>query len=268
MVDVADFLEQVEAIRMEAPAYQLGHDGSDGGCDCIGLIIGAIRRAGGEWNGSHGSNYAARNRMVDLYAGLGARELEHGWLVFKAKAPGDAGYDLPAKYKEGGQASNGDWLDYYHVGVVTGVNPLRITHCTSSGSVNGITVDTRMGKWGYAGPCYLIDYGGEGGVTMQKATVRASSGSTVNLRRRPSAYSDLITRIPVGDTVTILSTDGEWCHVGAGNQTGYMMAKFLDTGSATGETAAEGGAEQVDGAKLLADLKTLLQKYESQGERL
>jgi hypothetical protein len=33
--------------------------------------------------------------------------------------------------------------------------------------------------------------------------------------------------VPCGDTVRILSDDGEWCHVQRRKKTGYMMREFL-----------------------------------------
>lgn len=83
-VNVKKFLTEVEAIASEEPAYKLGHYGQDGLCDCIGLIIGAIRRAGGEWRGTHGSNYAARKEVVALHPIYGSGELQPGEVVFKA----------------------------------------------------------------------------------------------------------------------------------------------------------------------------------------
>lgn len=95
MVAVDDFLRGVQEIKSEAPTYREGGDGSDGTCDCIGLVIGAIRRAGGGWTGTHGSNYAARFAVDGLFRQVDAADLEPGWLVFKALGPMDAGYDLP-----------------------------------------------------------------------------------------------------------------------------------------------------------------------------
>ena len=54
MVTLEAFLSGVAKIKSEAPTYRAGGDGSDGTCDCIGLVIGAIRRAGGGWAGTHG----------------------------------------------------------------------------------------------------------------------------------------------------------------------------------------------------------------------
>ena len=42
MVTLEAFLRGVAKIKSEAPTYREGGDGSDGTCDCIGLIIGAI----------------------------------------------------------------------------------------------------------------------------------------------------------------------------------------------------------------------------------
>ena len=35
-------------------------------------------------------------------------------------------------------------------------------------------------------------------------------------------------RIPLGRTVNIISPGEEWSRISYGNQTGYMMAQFLD----------------------------------------
>lgn len=53
---IDEFLTNVRRIQAADPRYRLGRDGSDGYCDCIGLVIGAIRRSGGQWRGIHGTN--------------------------------------------------------------------------------------------------------------------------------------------------------------------------------------------------------------------
>ena len=136
-IALCDFLNQIEAICATKPDYRTGGSGTDGTCDCIGLIIGAVRRAGGSWKGIHGSNYAARFQMAD-FKKLKMSELFIGEVVYKAKSPEDSSYSLPDRYKPGGASSNGDVLDYYHVGVVTRVSPLEITHCSTA--VNGNSI--------------------------------------------------------------------------------------------------------------------------------
>ena len=235
MVNASEFLKQVEAIQEERPTYRLGGDGSDGTCDCIGLVIGGIRRAGGKWPGTHGSNYAARNVMTRLTTDKAG--LETGWLAYKAKELGDAGYDLPGTYD-----GHPDKRDYYHVGVVTGVNPLRITHCTTGGGVDGITVDTKQGKWEYFGPCNLIEYEGETEEpTMTTAIVKASSGSTVKMRSKPSTNATLYWDVPVGAEVVVRLKGADWSRIDWDGQEGYMMTKFLDFGGKSEGGVVENG---------------------------
>ena len=142
------FLAAVDAIAAEHPAYRLGGKAADGTCDCIGLIIGALNRCGVKWPGIHGSNWAARNAMAWLKPVSCADDLAVGDVVYKAKAPGQAGYRLPDRY-----AAGPDLNDYYHVGVVRSISPLRIIHCTSPG---GMKTDTRLGRWAWAGGLRLL----------------------------------------------------------------------------------------------------------------
>ena len=139
------YLQKVDDIKRSKPKYRQPGDGSDGTCDCIGLIIGGIRRCGLKWTGIHGSNYAARKAAVNFKKVNSTSDLEVGDTVYKGCAPGSSGYALPARYKQGGVYYNGDLTDYYHVGVVTSLNPLNITHMTSP----TVKVDTKLGKWGY-----------------------------------------------------------------------------------------------------------------------
>lgn len=220
MISLSAFLDAIQANVSRITHYQSGGDGKGGGCDCIGLIIGAIRLAGGEWKGTHGSNYAARNEMRSL----GFITTPYlGEIVYKAKEPGQDGYDLPAKYQ-----SSGDLLDYYHVGVVTSVNPLTITHCTSV--AGGIKRDSTLGQWRFGGELKLVDYGesDEPMEALYQATVTAVSGRTVNLRANPSEKARVLKSVPVGSVVDVLDdTDPAWSKITYNSITGYMMSKFL-----------------------------------------
>lgn len=143
-----EFLAHLQALAAEKPVYRLGGDGDDGTCDCIGAIIGALRRGGVKWPGIHGSNWTARNATNNMSRIVKTSSLQTGDLVYKIHKPGSSGYDLPARY-----ASHFDDKDYYHVGVVTQVNPLRILHCTAPG---GFTTDRRLGQWTYHGQLSLL----------------------------------------------------------------------------------------------------------------
>jgi len=112
------FLEKALALFNSNPKRREPGDGSDGYCDCIGYIIGSLRRTGLEWTGIHGSNWAARKKSVNLHSVKSEADLEVGDMVLKGKAPGASGYDLPSRYKKGGAYYNGDLTDYYHAGLV------------------------------------------------------------------------------------------------------------------------------------------------------
>ena len=260
MVGLDAFLRGVQEIKAEAPTYRLGGDGSDGTCDCIGLIIGAIRRAGGKWNGTHGSNYAARFAVGEVMRNVDAESLEIGWIVFKARGPLDAGYHLPDKYRVGGASYTGDVMDYYHVGVVTSIDPLNITHCTKGGGVDGVTVDTRQGDWRYAGPCALVTYdtdspeGGDTSMETRRATVISQDGNPVKLRSTPSTDKPYLAKVPVGTEVEVMQDAQGWAQVRLpSGQVGYMMDEFLAFDDA--EETPEDGQDDTFEAEVLDKLE-------------
>lgn len=233
MIPLEKFLECVRENAARVHSYELGCDGSDGKCDCIGLIIGALALAGFRWPGVHGSNWAARNAMDGLEPVGSAGEAFLGEIVYKAREPGEAGYALPDRYKDGE-----DLRDYYHVGVVTSVDPFRVTHCTNV--EGGVKYDTALGAWRWGGRLKYVDYEEGGEETSYWAAVTAESGKTVNLRAKPDKKSAIIARVPLGTQVraTVYDPDPAWRRVETGGKTGYMMAEYLRPASDGGETVA------------------------------
>lgn len=232
LVNVDTFCAGVEAIHKEQDAYKKGHDGSDGQCDCIGMPKGAIKRGGGNPTGLQGTNYAARNSIKELKR-IKKADLFRGCAVMKSHEPGENGYDLPDNYKPGGKYYNGDLTDYSHIGTVTSVDPLIITHMTSPTSKQ----DTKIGSWKWYGKYPHVDYEGSE-QPMKYATVIAVSGSNVNLRKHESTSAALVDRVPINSTVEVLEDGGEWCKVRWKGKTGYMMRQFL---AFEGETPVVGG---------------------------
>lgn len=234
MIPLEKFLNCVQQNAERVTHYENGGDGSGGGCDCIGLIIGAVELAGGKWPGIHGSNWAARNAMEALERIAGPGKMFLGEIVYKAKEPGEDGYSLPDRYKD-----SGDLRDYYHVGVVTGIDPLEITHCTSV--AGGIKVDDKRGAWAWGGKLKYVDYSEDWEdepMEVKWATVTAENGRTVNMRKEPDKKSTIIARVPVGDQVEILETHVYWDKVSYGGKDGYMMTEFLrEDSDAHGEEA-------------------------------
>lgn len=228
------FLDKALQLFNSNPKRREPGDGSDGYCDCIGYLIGSLRRTGLKWTGIHGSNWAARKEAVNLHKVNSIADLAVGDMVLKACEPDTKGYALPSRYKKGGAYYNGDLKDYYHAGLVYSLNPFQIRHMSSK-----MTIDMKIGKWNYAARLKpLVEAGAYKDVYEEatsvipssgtQAKVTAPSGGTVNMRRTPSLKGALIMRIKLGEIVEIVEPGEEWCKIKYQKKTGYMMAKFLD----------------------------------------
>lgn len=103
-VTAAEFVASAEEIRKKySVTYRWNYAGykSPEGiywCDCRGYVIWALRRLGVTLS-SKGTNRMIRTKMQTL-SPASSTTLEPGMLVFKARAPGDPGYDLPSEYKK------------------------------------------------------------------------------------------------------------------------------------------------------------------------
>lgn len=207
---VAGVLENAARVK----EYCLGMDGANGRCDCIGLIMGGIRLAGGQWKGTHGSNYAARQEMQSLEKVTSARQLQPGQMVFKARCPGETGYALPAAYRAGV-----DLNDYYHVGMVESAVPLQIVHCTSV--PGGIRRDTSLGNWQYAGLWK--------GIEPETVCKYRVVGGRLNMRTGPGSHYPVSASLPDGAVVEGRPVDGNaaWLCVSWQGKKGYCMSRYL-----------------------------------------
>lgn len=257
MITQEQFERGVQRNADRVTHYESGGDGSGGGCDCIGLVIGAIRLEGGKWPYAHGTNYTVRNRMQNFRAVSNANQLQKNELVFKAYEPGEKGYSLPDKYR-----SSGDLRDYYHVGIVRNLKPLRIEHCTSV--AGGIKVDDSLGKWRFAGWLDQVKKnetpkGEPIGMGQQYQVI----GGALKLRKGPGTKNAVLKIIPNGAIVNAMDEESDgWVYVDYEGTLGYCMARFLQTCAdntydddsiAAAIETAFGNVEQA-----LADLKTLI----------
>lgn len=224
VINNRDFVAAVKRNGDRVTAYKLGESGDGGLCDCIGLIIGAIRLCGGKWTGVHGTNYAARNEMRSLLRTADASELALGDLVYKAREPGQSGYALPSRY-----AGSSDQKDYYHVGVVTGLEPLEITHCTSV--PGGIRRDSRLGQWRFAGRLKGVALPEAGDEEKEVIPMNANyrvTGGSLNMRYKPSKSEAKMAAIPDGQAVYAVACETPgWMKVTYSGKTGYCMAEYL-----------------------------------------
>lgn len=227
-MDLKTFLENVQKIAGSNPTYREGGSGKDGTCDCIGLIMGAI----GKKYDMHSTNYFARFQMRTLDNLLDESQLHEGAIVYKSKRDTS---QLNARYQPGGRYYNNDMLDYYHVGVVTKIDPLEITHCTSTNSINGIAYDDSIRAWSRFGDLLDVELTEEEPMNTTVMEVYAENGKPVNVRMRPDVDSPKRSEIAVGELVNVLEQADGWAKISnlAGN--GYMMSKFLRAPDEGGE---------------------------------
>lgn len=235
MVSLNKFIEGCKQNAARIKTYKWGKSGQNGESDCIGYPIGALDLVGQKWGGTHGCNYAVRYRMNNFHPITSLSQLKLGEFVFKVRKPGEDKYALPSKYN-----SSGDLNDYYHVGVVTSVNPVVISHC----STGGMHYDKTLGKWKYAGYCSLVNYGtkteSSSSTTESKETasvgkmvVDVPDDTSVNVRSKASISSNILTRLPEGSVVNVTSVSGDWSHINYNYEksgTGYVMSKFIQNG--------------------------------------
>lgn len=278
-VSLTEFLELNNEIRDEEPVYDNGGTGADGTCDCIGMIMGAMYRAGQSKYALHSTNYFARSQTVDPIDNLTVDDLIVGMVVYKYRNSRESGYNLPIRNQVGGRDYNGDLRDYYHVGVVMSISPLVIMHCTSSGGVNGITTDSKLGQWKYGGKLKHVDYDD---YDESEATIVGLAGKTctvvsdgaLNLRKTANKSGTRIMQIPEGEQVYCYTDTGTWAKVkydaNEKSNVGYVMSKYLDEAEDqdgdTGETDETNSADE-DGTVTLhltaeeaETLKSILQK--------
>ena len=226
--------------------YRLGGAGATAasGIDCSGAwvrVYRAFRKAI-----FHGSNSQFRrhcSRTGPISGNPGA--LRVGMAVFKRRN----WREIDKGHSQYGQPPG----DMYHVGCVTGVNPLRIVHATGPAAKADASLGTKMpGAWTDWGMLAEVEYGeGSGGGSLPgggsggsgggpgggsgggglagpvMAAVRAGSGGRVRMRARPSTSEPLWWWVPVGAVVPVYGVKDGWAQISFGGRNGYMMSGFL-----------------------------------------
>lgn len=231
-VSPAKYVEGVESIYVENPPYETGHDGSDGKCDCIGMCRGGLERAGAtDITGMRGTNQAARQTIKNMEELKSAASLLVGDVVLKTRDKDDKTMPLPDRYRKGGAEYDSTWgeTNFTHIGTVTSIDPLEITHMTSPKAKK----DKSIKGWSYQGELPWVEYETapepppEPIPNATTAVVYAHTGSTVNMRRFPNIGAALVERVPVGETVEVLEYGSDWCHIKYKWFKGYMQTRFL-----------------------------------------
>lgn len=230
---VTKFIERCEDIIRAKPVYTLGASNTSK-CDCIGMIKYGLRMNGVTLS-TTGTNDTFRTKIVNIRTITSVSVLHVGDVVFKARKPGESGYGLPSKYRQGGTGYNGDLTDYTHIGVVKSISPLRIIHMTSPTSKTDTGIGTGLSRWRFTAnlkSTYISDSIGPSPepqpVITKTAIVTASSGQWVKMRSSPITSCRLYDEIPVGAVVKVTGSYGDWTQIDYGKRRGwYMMTKFL-----------------------------------------
>ena len=229
-------LQLFEQMMDEHWAYAWGK-AEKGLVDCAGAFPYLYKQHG--LSLYHGSNAIARSEAVAL---LPISAAKPGMLAFKARASTEKGYALPNKYKPGGKSYNGDLLDYYHIGLVDATGKQVLNAASQEIGFTRSPLSASKG-WDCVAYARRIDYGEvkTGDDTMQTMVVTADSGSTVNLRSRPDKSAAVLAKVPIGETVQVLTISCGWATIQREGITGYMMEQYLTAQEAV---SAPGSVEQ------------------------
>lgn len=208
------------------------------GIDCSGAFVRAFHLEGGSIY--HGSNRIIRAHCQGVRRITSLADLESGMAVFKGRE-NTAG--LAPAYKPGGRYYNPELpLDYYHIGLVASVSPLKIIHATTPVA----KIDTALGKWLMAGYLLGVDYEQKGETTVvsetREAVLTAKSGSTVNFRQQPRDGASLVKQYPrlkLGTRVSVLADEGIWSKVSHRGAVGYVKSEFLRDVAADSDLSLE-----------------------------
>ena len=228
MIPAAELIADFETMFREHWAYEWG--AARRGCvDCSGAFVYAYKLHG--LSIAHGSNAIARNYVERLEP---IADAIPGMAAFKAKVPGQAGYDLPEKYR-----TSGDLRDFYHIGLVDSTGKYVLN---AKSTQAGFSRDP-LSKWSCVGRLKAVNYSGEskGGIPMQMV-VSCPAGETVRLRNAPKMGAAVVAKIPAGTIVSAEDVGNEdWYLVRYDGKSGYMMRQFLsecksDDEPDTGET--------------------------------
>lgn len=194
--------------------YKTPGTNDQNGIDCSGAFVRAFRLQGAGIY--HGSNTIYRHHCRQVGT-INSVALMPGMAVFKCRIDNNE----PAKFRGDGVGN------MYHIGLITGVNPLRIVHAT----VPVAKMDTAIGQWSHYGLLSAVDY--EDGIVteteeMALGMVTAETGKVVRMRKEPSTTCKTYWNVPVGSIVGIIDNNPPgWKRIEYNGREAFMMDAFL-----------------------------------------
>ncbi len=253
MIPVNELLTIFQQMNKEHWSYIWGK--AEKGCvDCSGAFVYAYSQYGKSIY--HGSNRIARKYVKEL---LPVSQAKPGMAAFKGRQPGETGYALPSSY-----ANDADQTDWHHIGLVDeDTNYVLNAQSTQTGFQR-----SKITKgWDAVGYLIDVDYSAiesttetknEGSEsTMALAYVKATSGDSVNLRKKCDVSSDRVAKVPVGTQVQAEDQGNGWAKVIYNGLTGYMKTEFL--GSSAGSSTESTSSASI----YTSDVQTALEKAQA-----
>ena len=263
-----------EIIYYNAEAMRKAKDSGKTCADCQAFMELIAKKCGASMTYT-GSNDMFRHACTWVGTIADARKqgkLQRGCALFILEHDGNE----PAQYRADGIGNAS------HVGMYIGEKAFyddekkrwcNVAHSSSSrGKVCGSTLQnawTHVGLW----KCADFSIQNNGGDTMGStntgtAIVQASSGDSVNFRQGASKTTKLCSRNPkimVGDSVDVLSSQGEWSQVTYNGETGYVMTQFLKVGDGvlSDMEQSDGAASNSSAVEVLAQIEALVAKLKT-----
>lgn len=213
------------------------------GIDCSGAWVRCYKKHG--YSILHGSNSIFRKECSSTGEINSKSDLKVGMMVFKNRFDGKE----PEKYQ-------GDGLgNFYHIGAVTSINPLVITHATSPNAKQDTKFNSNMNGWTHWGIGNKVELtevtetdateGGNeivvevGELQGKNCKVVTDDKTSVNMREEDNKKGALVVRVPDGKIVLVTSDtgnsyvgvrweDAEGIYKNVGKvYKGYMAREFL-----------------------------------------
>lgn len=224
------------------------------GIDCSGAFVRAYKL-------QNASIYHGSNRIIRVYCHdqIKISDWTHLFAaapVFKARSDLSK---LNASYRPGGKYYNPALpYDYYHVGLITALEPLTVIHATSPKARKDILCTRNKGEsdvsyhdravkallkagWTWRALLNAVDYDvppvpedpdpepePEYPVPGSTAVVFAENGLPVKMRAAPTTMSPLWWNVPNGATVTLTGDNRpDWTGIRHNGRSGFMQSRFL-----------------------------------------
>ena len=219
-ISVDSFIYGTNSIAKEKPTFKVGHDGSDGSCDSLGLIRGGLLRSGAtKIKFMKEPNQFARKTAVNLQK---RGFVKRGQVLLKAKDINDSATPLPSKYCEGGVEFTGDLTNYVDVALVIKDKPVEIMYM----SKDGIVKTKDLTEWNYVCDLPYVLYGGIKKM-INSAIVHSDNNSPIKMYEESSFSSKEIAVIPNDMMIILNDSNKTWANISYGDKTGYVLAKFI-----------------------------------------